>query len=89
MNEKLRFNMLLAWAQWHCNLDHNDIPDVSLAYEKGFHAACEHLLTLLQQAAPHVYASAQAEHMLDGFKPRRHKIDTLVEQIKAVTELPC
>lgn len=44
---------------------------------------CAELEQLLRRAAPHVYASASAEHMLDGFRSRRRAIDDLVEQIKA------
>ena len=42
------------------------------------------LQALLEMSAPHVFASAGAAHMLDGFRPRSRPIDELVERIKAV-----
>jgi len=42
------------------------------------------LQALLEMSAPHVFASAGAAHLTDGFRPRRHPIDELVERIKAV-----
>ena len=43
------------------------------------------LQALLEMFAPHVFASADAAHiMMDGGIPRRHPIDELVERIKAV-----
>ena len=42
------------------------------------------LQALLEMSAPHVFASAGAAHLTDGFKPRRHPIDELVERIKTV-----
>ena len=42
------------------------------------------LQALLEMSSIHVFASAGAEHMLDGFKPKRRPIDELVERIKAV-----
>lgn len=42
------------------------------------------LQALLEMAAPHVFASAGAAHMMDGFKPKRLPIDEFVERIKVV-----
>ena len=42
------------------------------------------LQSLLEMSAPHVFASAGAAHMMDGFRPRRHPIDELVDRIKAM-----
>ena len=42
------------------------------------------LQALVEMSSAHVFASAGAEHMLDGFKPKRRPIDELVERIKAV-----
>lgn len=42
------------------------------------------LQALVEMSSAHVFASAGAEHMLDGFKPKRLPIDELVERIKAV-----
>jgi len=42
------------------------------------------LQALLEMSAPHVFASAGAARLTDGFRPRRHPIDELVERIKAV-----
>ena len=42
------------------------------------------LQALLEMSAPHVFGSAGAAHLIDGFRPRRHPIDELVERIKAV-----
>jgi len=42
------------------------------------------LQALLEMSAPHVFASAGAEHMLQGFYPKRLKIDDLVDRIKSV-----
>ncbi len=42
----------------------------------------ETLRRLLRAAEPHVYASAGAAHMLDGFRPKRHPIDDLMDEIK-------
>ena len=42
------------------------------------------LQALVEMSSAHVFSSAGAEHMLDGFKPKRRPIDELVERIKAV-----
>ena len=42
------------------------------------------LQALIEMSAPHVFASARAAHLTDGFRYRRHPIDELVERIKAV-----
>lgn len=39
---------------------------------------------LLGVALPHVWASAEAEHMLDGFKRKPRPLDALVEEIRGV-----
>ena len=43
-------------------------------------------LGLLAEASIHVYSSADAEHMLDGFKPQKRPIDDLVGRIKTILE---
>lgn len=73
-----------AWGRWHKDVPEDDRPNVNPSFHAGFEAAHDLLMPLLEKAAPHVYASAGANHMLDGFKPRRRPIDELVEQIKAV-----
>ena len=41
------------------------------------------LAGLLRRSAPHVMAIAGASHMMDGFKPRRNKLDELSDEIDA------
>lgn len=78
MESKMRKKMMYYWNRDHCALH------VGIGFEEGFNAACELFMPLLEMSAPHVFASASADHMLDGFSPRRHPIDELVDRIKAV-----
>ena len=47
-------------------------------------AEYDELQALVEFSAAHVKASAESAHMLDGFKPKRHPIDELVQRINAV-----
>ena len=51
-----------------------------------YRSEIENLRGLLKEASIHVYASASAEHMLDGFTPKPRPIDDLVGRIKSVLE---
>ena len=46
----------------------------------------ENLRRLLAVALPHVEASAGAEHLFDGFRPRGRPLDATVEAIRAALE---
>jgi hypothetical protein len=46
------------------------------------------LRRLLAIALPHVEASAGAEHLLDGFRPRRRPLDATVEAIREALSHP-
>ena len=61
-------------------------PLIRLSDYEALQAECEKLRLLLSQSAPIVHAHAGASHMLDGFKPKRNKWDSLVEQIDAAME---
>ena len=41
------------------------------------------LIALLEECAPIVYAHAQGEHLLDGFRPQRRSVDDLVDRLNA------
>ena len=43
-----------------------------------------HVLDLLDKALPHVKSSAQAEHLVDGFRPRHRPLDDMVKAIEEV-----
>lgn len=50
-------------------------------------AEVETLRALIRECAPIVIATAEAEHLLDGFGPRRKRpLDALAERIKAATK---
>lgn len=61
--------------------------DLCMQYAGNFGsllAKWEHQRKLLQECRHHVYASNQAEHMMDGFGPRsRQPSDGLLKQIDA------
>jgi hypothetical protein len=46
----------------------------------------ENLRRLLAIALPHIEASAGAEHLFDGFRPRERPLDATVEEIRAALE---
>jgi hypothetical protein len=80
MNDAMQERMLLSWLKYD---DGNDVVDPD--FYKGFEAAYEIIMPLLEVAAEHVYATAGAEHMLDGFRPRERPIDELVKRLKHIT----
>jgi len=41
------------------------------------------LRALLAECAPHVFSAAEAEHLLDGFRPQRRPIDALADRVRA------
>lgn len=83
MNRRLKKEMEKAWKRWHGN--DIDTPPVSPAFQRGFIAACEALLPLLEQALPHVAATAEASHLTDGFRKReKNGHDKLADSIRAV-----
>lgn len=86
MENNVREEMKKAWSKWHEDVSEADIPAINPLFQEGFEAAQDVLMPLLEMAAPHVYASAGAAHMLDGFKPKRLPIDELVERINAVLQ---
>ena len=43
----------------------------------------ERLHTLLSECAPHVFSAAEAEHLLDGFRPQRRPMDDLADRLRA------
>ena len=78
--ERLRkLTMRDAWIKSRGNL-----YEPSYDFRDGFESCHDLLMPLLEMSAPHVFASAGAAHLTDGFKLRRHPIDELVERIKAV-----
>lgn len=44
------------------------------------------LRALLVECEPIITSSAQAEHLLDGFKPQRRPMDDLMERVQAVAK---
>lgn len=40
------------------------------------------LLDLLRECAPHVFSAAEAEHLLDGFRPQRRPLDDLADRVR-------
>jgi hypothetical protein len=84
VNKYLDAAMRRSWAEYHGCCESNN--HLNTEYEVGFNAAVQMLVPLLQQAAPHVYASHNAEHMLDGFKPQPRKIDSLVWLLREVLD---
>lgn len=85
MNSKMREIMETSWHEWHGSTI-DDYPSVNISYEKGFDAACEKLMPLLEASSNHVYGSAAGDHLLDGFRPQRRPIDDLVDAINAVID---
>lgn len=43
----------------------------------------ESMHALLSECAPHVFSAAEAEHLLDGFRPQRRPMDDLVARVRA------
>lgn len=84
MEQNMKAAMVKAWDEWHQDMSETDRPGTNPSFERGFGAAVDLLMPLLEMSAPHVFASAGAAHMMDGFKPKRLPIDELVERIKAV-----
>jgi len=76
---KMEMAMRDAWIKSRGNL-----YEPSYDFRDGFESCHDLLMPLLEMSAPHVFASAGAAHLTDGFKLRRHPIDELVERIKAV-----
>ena len=46
------------------------------------------LHALLKECAPHVFSAAEAEHLLDGFRPQRRPLDDLADRVRAALEMP-
>jgi len=84
MEQNMLAEMENAWNKWHEDISETDRPGINPSFQEGFEAAHDLLMPLLEMAAPHVYASAGAAHMMDGFKPKRIPIDEFVDRIKAV-----
>ena len=84
MEQNMEDEMRKAWDDRHHDMSETDRPGTNPSFERGFGAAVDLLMPLLEMAAPHVFASAGAAHMMDGFKPKRLPIDEFVERIKAV-----
>jgi hypothetical protein len=85
MNDHLKNIMKQSWADWHegCCLP-DEMPNVTMTYEKGFTAALDALLPLLKQCHPHVHGSHGALHMMDGFNPKPRPIDGLMAAMEEV-----
>jgi hypothetical protein len=81
MNNKLLEVMNSEWRNWHETYWNSE----KFSLEKGFDAACDYLIPLLEQSLPHVEASAGASHLTDGFKPKgKNELDLLVDRIKEI-----
>ena len=78
MESKMIDAMTDCWKNLHKS------DNATQGFIEGFEACHDLLMPLLEMSAPHVFASAVSEHLTDGFRPRRHPIDELVERIKAV-----
>ena len=79
MNKTLKLQMRNVWK------DENGNDEISPDFVAGFESAVDVLLPLLEEAAPHVYSYANAVHMMDGFKKKKHQIDDLVVHIRLIT----
>lgn len=44
------------------------------------------LRALIDECAPIIVATAKAEHLLDGFRPQRRRLDGLAERVQAVAK---
>lgn len=73
---------LPLWMPW-TNEEVRKRIDAVYAQVDALHAELARVRNLLGIALPHVEASAGAEHMLDGFRPRRRKIDDDLDAIRA------
>lgn len=82
MESNMRKIMAHSWTDWL--KESGDTHDTPSVFADGFEYCHNILMPLLIEAMPHVYASAGAAHLTDGFRPQRRKIDDLVERIEAV-----
>jgi hypothetical protein len=73
---------LPLWMPW-TNEDVRKRIDAVYAQADALHAELARVRSLLGIALPHVEASAGADHMLDGFRPRRRPIDDDLDAIRA------
>ena len=73
---------LPLWMPW-TNEEVRKCIDAVYAQVDALQAELAKARNLIGIALPHVQASAGAEHMLDGFRPRRRPIDDDVDAIRA------
>jgi hypothetical protein len=84
MNDVLKQHMKVAWRSWYEGIAEDEVPLVNPSFEYCFEAVVSVFRQLLEMALPHVKASAEAGHFLDGFKRKRNELDDQVEMIKKV-----
>jgi len=73
---------LPLWMPW-TNEEVRKRIDAVYAQVDALHTELARVRSLLGIALPHVEASAGADHMLDGFRPRRRPIDDDLDAIRA------
>ena len=86
MSDYLKKEMEAAWRIWHNHIDDDDVPMVSITFEKGFNAASSFFIPMLSQSLVYVQSQADAEHMLDGFSHRHRAIDDFADRLLAIIE---
>jgi hypothetical protein len=75
--------MVADWNAWHIGVPADARPEPNISFEKGFNACLSWLWPLLTDAAAHVEATNEAEHMTDGFGPKRARAsDRLLERLR-------
>ena len=57
----------------------NDASDAA----RQWSATNVELHQLLSECAPHVLSAAEAEHLIDGFRPQRRPLDDLADRVRA------
>jgi predicted transcriptional regulator len=65
-------------------VSHHHACDCREAQFAEIKAERDSLRALLTQCAPHVLASAEAEHLLDGFRRQARPLDDLANRVREV-----
>lgn len=75
-----------AWEQYQADLPEEYRSNwIGPQFADGWEAAITRIFPLIIEALPHVQATAEAEHMLDGFGQRKElPVDELVKRMKSV-----
>lgn len=81
MNHKMELAANEVWQKYNAT---RDVMVDAEAFKAGFILCHDLLMPLLIEAMPHVMGSHGADHLLDGFRPRRRPIDDLVERLQEV-----